>query len=532
MPTDFDLRTIACPSCKAPLEISGSQRTVKCKYCGSVVEVPASLTSAPPITVKTPTYLPEMQSTRKQGPGLGLVVWLGVLVLAAGFGVWALQSGTVTLPSSVILIPGPAGLVPESGNPLPSVVVFTYDTETEDYALALLGGTKIKQLWRAAPFQESNSTAPVISSSSHVYTVDKAQLLAINVTDGSVDWDATLADEISAGCDGCLRLLNGHIVALTADGTLQGRDAQTGTTAWRFRLHDVSYHLLVIGGQPAVIDSDDEGNAALAVFDAADGTQIQSVSPTCGEDSSWVSRITSNASMAVDDANHALYIVVGTSPQCIQRWDTTTWQMTWSAGLPEELSTGWEIYSLLSANTLYLSDNDETLVAVDTSTGDSRLLAQNTDYALLPLCEQGNVLVARAKRTRGSQHFELWGIDVTSGQQIWLYDLADHAPIDPPDEEIGIVDDGEAVWTWQLVNNKLVVLQAQTKPSQLVVDTLDVANGRSTAQTTIPLSDRFNDDSYSVPDIAARQGDYLWLIVESNIYAVNLATGSLMYVWP
>ena len=62
------------------------------------------------------------------------------------------------------------------------------------------------------------------------------------------------------------------------------------------------------------------------------------------------------------------------------------------------------------------------------------------DYELRPLAAQGDVLLVRALRTRGTRRFELWGVDVASGKKLWqtIFDK-EGGPMLGPDRAAGLL---------------------------------------------------------------------------------------------
>ena len=85
-----------CPSCGAALDVVDAP-SVKCKYCGNVVLVPAELRPRQPQVVIQQVDLssPQYVEATKAGRSLGCVIAVVVLVItigAIGFGLYASQS--------------------------------------------------------------------------------------------------------------------------------------------------------------------------------------------------------------------------------------------------------------------------------------------------------------------------------------------------------------------------------------------------------------------------------------------------------
>jgi hypothetical protein len=139
------------------------------------------------------------------------------------------------------------------------------------------------------------------------------------------------------------------------------------------------------------------------------------------------------------------------------------------------------------------------------------------DYDVMPLAEQGDVLVVRAKRTRGSDRTELWGLDSSTGERLWQHEL--QAEI-LRDVDSGIGED----WVYRLTPQGVVLLQLLEDPLQLVVQKIDVATGQVVVDTTTDADDRHWTG-------VAWTGGTAYLTIR-RLYGVDLFTGDVRPVWP
>ncbi len=145
----------------------------------------------------------------------------------------------------------------------------------------------------------------------------------------------------------------------------------------------------------------------------------------------------------------------------------------------------------------------------------------------VPLALSGDTLLIRARRTRGTERFELWGVNPVAGAQLWTLDLQGAAPVDPPNEMSGLVDDTDSGWTWKLTPAGLVLIKFQAAPNQLVVDTLNPADGTQLSELTVPLNG-VTGDFYTIPTVIGWQGTLVYLSLDSEIYALDVTTGKLL----
>ncbi len=184
---------------------------------------------------------------------------------------------------------------------------------------------------------------------------------------------------------------------------------------------------------------------------------------------------------------NSLFIVYDFYYGGIQRLDLSSGETLWTNANSADFSfTSDGFQYLLTDTTLYFSLGPE-IRATDRSTGEMMQIAPNADYDIYPLALAGDTLLVRARRTRGTEKFELWGIKAATGEPAWKLDLLGAEPIDPPDEMAGLIDNEDAGWTWKLLPAGLVVITFQGEPNQLVVETFDPATGcRASAARLCP----------------------------------------------
>ena len=109
-------------------------------------------------------------------------------------------------------------------------------------------------------------------------------------------------------------------------------------------------------------------------------------------------------------------------------------------------------------------------------------------------------------------------------------DTQGSAPIDPPNEMSGLIDDTGSGWTWRLVSTGLVVSTFQAKPNQLVLETFNPATGTSLNKQAVALKN-ISGDFYDIPSVVGWHGNIAYLNIELNIYSLDFTTGQLKVIY-
>jgi outer membrane protein assembly factor BamB len=426
----------------------------------------------------------------------------------------------------------PALILPTGGAGGPDVLVYTYDTLQDTRFLSyILGGTQSVR-WPSDPLGEDSYRAALAVDDTKVLAVVKTRVFALDRQSGSLAWEASISDEIPYSCpDDCLMVVGQRVVVLSRDGRLAGFDAQSGQTVWNTRLNSTPDQLYAVNGQLAVFDNRD-GAVVLLVIDPVDGSEQETLTPECTDPSSgFVDDPGFNSQVLVTPDQRSLVLLFGFFSSCVQRWDIASGSMAWNASLGDvAFSHAFGPTSIISGDSVYVA-GDNQLLTVGLTDGIWTVLTDDPDYELVPLGTRDGVLITRAKRTRGSTRFELWGLEMSTGRQVWQHPLPDSEPLDEPDRMSGLIDKGDSAWTAHLTAEGLVVVTAMAEPHQLTVETLDPATGTSAGATPIPLAG-ITGGFYAVPDVVAWVDDQLWLIVEGRVYAVSPAQGALEFKWP
>jgi hypothetical protein len=336
------------------------------------------------------------------------------------------------------------------------------------------------------------------------------------------------------------------LIIRSVDQMLHALDAATGETIWQVRLNDDTalssrfglVGFAVAGQQVLVIDgSEDAGHVKeLRFYDIMDGTVIRQLSLTCADPAGNLSdkAFDWQSPVLVDERNHKIYALIaglGFS-SCVQSWDITSGEPVWQIQLPEDTTLARDVqgglylnpsgpFFVLGEESLYVpvatTVSDSAIVRLDLNSGQLYPLPVVEDFATMPLGEQDRVLVVRAKRTRGSERTELWGLEKDSGERFWQHELQTNLLLN--------VDSGIGQeWAYHLTSRGLAVIQLTTGPPQLLVQRIDVPTGRVAYET----SARLDNDFWT----GATWTNHTAYLTIRNLYTVDLETGQATWEWP
>jgi outer membrane protein assembly factor BamB len=455
---------------------------------------------------------------------LAIIITLVIVLAVIGGVVFAmLQTGG---PLSKHYYPNsPVDLVPSENDISPDIAALFYDPNADTRFIGLVDGTTGKLRWQAAKLSGEGFAEAVASGPHLVYAANETNLLAYQKSDGSLAWQAQMPDKLNYGSS-TLLVTAGRVITNNADQTIQAYDAETGKLVWSKRLRGYDRALHLIGSDLVVIDyTDNDYHYGLIFLDPTNGDQKNTITPACTYND-YDFNINSEPGLVYDQAGKALFLVYGSPYGCVQRLDLANGQISWSATSKNSFNISPDGFQfLMTGSRLYFS-NENDLLEVDKSAGTMQVLLTNPDYSLLPLAMAGDKLIARARRTRGTERFELWGVEAASGSLAWRLDMQEASPIDPPNEMAGLIDDTDSGWTWRLAPSGLVIMKFQAKPNQLIMETFNPADGTSLGTQTIKLN-KVSGDFYEIPTVISWQGNIAYLSLESDIYTLDVTSGKL-----
>jgi outer membrane protein assembly factor BamB len=459
-------------------------------------------------------------------PKLGRIIGLSVTIFII---VIALVVGLVVLRTNGFArhyYPGEPDLLITSGQETGFKLAGQfYDSDADENFVGLIDTTNSKLLWKTGKLEEGSVT--LAQSGDLVYTANGANLIAYHLADGSLAWQTEMNDSLNYS-DESLLVTAGRVIADTSDQSITAYDAANGNLIWSRKLNSSDRTLRLMENSLVVLDSF-AGSYDMNLFfiDPVTGDTQQMLSPTCPMNDQEYP-INSDTELVYDKGEKALFLVY--QEGCVKRIDLVSMQETWNSIEANTFNFLYEGFTpLVSETSLYFS-NGSDLVQVAKSNGEIKVLLNNADYNLVPLAQSGDTLVVRAKRTRGTTRFELWRVNPTSGAVVWQRVMESAEPIDPPDEMAGLVDDHDWAWTWRMTAEGLLLLTFKGEPNQLVVETLNPADGTSLAAQTLSLS-RISGDFYSIPSVISWQGNVVYLDIENNLYTLDVSNSKLAVIY-
>jgi outer membrane protein assembly factor BamB len=406
-------------------------------------------------------------------------------------------------------------------------VIHFYNVKDETRVIGRVNYSDSKLAWKTEPLPGDGYVDAIVADGERLYVASEMDLFAFNAADGSVFWKIALPDKLDSG-ENNLVIQDGILVVMTMDRSIQAYDAGTGAMVWSRPLLGYSRGLRIMGGRLVILDYIGDGHDFnIFLIDPKDGSQDQVIFPVCNSDDSWEENLDDDSGIVYDSATDDLYLVFGSSFGCIQRYDLGTGRLVWEVQSEDSFDTsfyGFNYYQ--SAGTIYFA-NQSRLFTLDKQTGDLKLLFENESYEMSPLALRDGTLLILAKRTKGSQRFELWGLNSSSGERAWQMVPENSSPVDPPYAMSGLVDKDESGWTWRLTSAGLMLIKFQAEPNQLLFTTYDPANGTSLSEQVVPMKDVVGD-FYSVPVVLGWHADDVYFILDGKVYALDVTTGELM----
>ena len=425
---------------------------------------------------------------------------------------------------------GPAVMV-QVGQPLaPKLAAAFYNPDKDAYFGGLVDATTGKPVWYAASLTTGGAIQGIASGSDLIYFASKNSLLAYHASDGSLAWQTQMPDNLSYEKSNLL-VTAGRVITDNSDQSIQAYDANTGSLAWNMRLSGYDRTLRLMGGSLVVVDYIDEhNNYGLIFVDPVTGIKQRTITPACTYNN-YTSDIDPDAGFLYDPTANALFLVYDSSYGCIQRIDLASGLTTWETDTQGSFNFSPYGFNPLMTDSTFYFDVSNLLIAVDKSSGKIQTVLDQPDYDMVPLTMAGDKLIVRARRTRGTERYELWGVDPASGKQAWQMTLPGSSPIDPPDEMSGLIDDTDAGFTWKLASTgNLVIMTFKGQPNQLELETFNPATGTSLGKKAIALS-HISGDFYDIPAVIIWQADLGYFALDSGFYSLDVVNGTLKFLY-
>jgi ribosomal protein L7/L12 len=494
----------------------------------AIEQIQAGQTLQPEAGFETQPLPSREVSTVKTGKWLGAVITVAILLFVGGILAFVLLQPGGPLVSHYY----PADknvFLPASPSTVPDIAVWFYDSKADNRFIGLVNPDTGKLLWKGEPLAGDGYVDGLAAGPDLIYAASGTDLQAYRRSNGSLAWQALMTDKLNYS-DFALLVTAVRVITNNADQSIQAYNANNGSPAWSLRLNGYDRSLRLINNSLAVIDYiDSDYHYGLIFLDLLTGNRLNAIIPVCTYND-YDMTMDLDSGLVYDRTAGALFIVYDSPYSCIQRINLATGKADWTNANSDSFNFSPDGFQYLQSDTsLYFSSGNE-LQVVNKATGEMQSWSPNPDYEVLPLAVTGDTLIARARRTRGTEKFELWGLDIASGNLAWQVDMQGAKPIEPPDEMAGLVDKTDWGWTWKLTPAGLSVITFQGDPNQILLQTYKVADGTNVDSQTLPLKN-VTGTFYGIPALIGWQGNIAYMSLESNIYSLDLNTGKLKQVY-
>jgi outer membrane protein assembly factor BamB len=541
--------TFTCPTCGAPLDIEIEdldEPVLHCQYCNATIDNPkyqppqpvTSPPPSPPDRAKPRTYHRPSRSSSCAEPAGKFILLLAMLVFGGGtllaLALASRAKGPILPAIFPLQIRGRGAQMLHAVSGAPQLIAETYNVNKGSYAISRLDMASHEARWSALSQKDYLYLDALLTGDTNVYLVVKNRLIALQISDGRQAWEASLPGELPGGCKNCVSLQQGQLIVVTNDSSLGAYDALTGHQTWEKRFDNTGNTLYPLGDAVGLSYSMD-GVAVLGIFDVSSGNERLHIAPTCQPAGGMQDEMEVYSQILADAASPSAkaYFFFGFFNACVQRWDLSSGKMDWEY-LDEDQDLGSPDSSpVLAANDRLFFSLGDQLVSLDISSGAiMQTLDETQDYGLVPLLVEGQRLIVRAKRSRGSDSYELWGYDLNSGKNLWKHPILQGTPLDPPLLGSVLIDSDEPGWTYLQAPDGLWLITFRAQPNQVDLARVDLDTGEWTEQKSLPLGLATNTDSYQGPARIASRDNLAWFTLEEDIYAIDPAGGAYAYRWP
>lgn len=548
-----------CDNCGALLPKPDEQGHRTCSYCGATYTAPASQTPQQPqvnIVLGTTTF-PDVSdfqpinpdaAKKAAGCGMSVVIFI-ILITVASVGIplyFAFKDsgsfgdlfGGLTGTSAPDTTPSYAFLPAEPAGPAPYVLLTSgYDSGKGAvvHHVIKVDGKDQKAAWTSPDLGSTDQERPLLSDGTRLLLPDGRRIVALNLSDGTLAWQAPLSDEfrgwrMARDCPGCFALNGTAVSAVTSDGVLATFDTTNGQSLWTRRLVDVNARVWSVGGVLAVFDGEST-DRKLFVLDPATGAELHALSPTCvepGDTPNFSNTLSSTFQVSPVPGAAALDLAFGSSPSCVQRWDLTTGAQTANVLIGQSFSFGDD--SLLSMGTTTFAGGNQGYVLADMTTGAAVPVAGEEGWEYRPLGLAGGRVATVGKSSRGTTKYTVVFFDAATGAK------TGESPLGASQPGAGFwgasntsADEKSDFFLPAVSGDKVVIVQLRGE-TKLEVSAVDPATAVSTVLGT-------NDVKTS--DIIPNYGPAVWggtkalvRFGDDNLWTVDLTTGKITFDYP
>lgn len=548
-----------CDNCGALLPKPDADGHRTCQYCGATYTAPTPTATAPPQVniVLGSTTFPDVSdfqpinpeaAKRAAGCGMGVVIFI-ILITVASVGIplyFAFKDsssfgdlfGGITGSSAPDTTPSYAFLPAEPAGPAPYVLLTAgYDSGKGAVVHHIIkaDGKDQKAAWTSPDLSATDQERPLLTDGTRLLLPDGRRIVALNLSDGTLAWQAPLSDEfrswrVARDCPGCFALNGTAISAVSADGVLATFDTTNGQSLWTRRLVDVNARVWSVGGLLAIVDGEST-DRKLFVVDPATGAELHALSPACvepGDTPNFSNTLGSSFQLSPVPGAAAVDLAYGSSPACVQRWDLAAGAQTGGVLVDQSFTFGED--GVLSMGAVTFAGGNQGYVLADLTTGAAVPVAAEENWEYRPLGLAGGRVATIGKSSRGTTKYAVVFFDAATGAK------TGESPLGTSQPAAGFwgasntsADEKSDFFLPGIAGDKVVILQLKGETS-FQVSSVDPATAVSTVLGT---------NEVKTSDIIPNYGPAVWgagkalvRFGDDNLWTVDLTTGKISFDFP
>jgi hypothetical protein len=165
-------------------------------------------------------------------------------------------------------------------------------------------------------------------------------------------------------------------------------------------------------------------------------------------------------------------------------------------------------------------DLDGVIMAIDRKGGEVFRLLAEPDHELAPLGATQEMLAVHARRTRGSERNEIWGVEVESGATLWKREL-------DVEKRYQVDTYSSPLWDAFLSPHGLVLLQVFPEDGRIQIQRLDIENGEILAESEIKIG----GNTFFIRE-AIWTNAAAYFAIDGDLYALDYESATLDKDWP
>lgn len=471
---------IACPSCGGTLDPSRRRpgSPLVCPYCGTSVEPVTGPGTSSSHAPSPRTGVSPVDRSRR----LRAVVLAAVLLLVGGLALSLRRSPGSTDSSNAVSIPTSrdrlidgaaylAGAVEEADG---TYDLFIFGRDGDAYRLYRIADDPRQIRWTTEPLGTSVNWRRLVTGAGQVFVTSDTRLTAVSLDDGTTSWTTSLVAEVPLVCATCLHVVDGRLVVLQKNGSLQAFDAATGALVWDRRLAGMPRELPLVGGRLAVRD---DRAGVVELLDPRTGDVLHRLDASYRSGDHAIP-----ATLRASDK--VVYAPDGTRLYALLHQGRTLFLQTWDLETGRRLDhrevgmfrVDQDARHVLADGTLYVGV-DTTLVALDLATAAATPLVADRDHRLLPLAVDDDRILLFAAPTWEPRRWMIWAVDRTTGARLWQY---------VPGATTLRTLYGHGDWDVYRAPDRLAIIQyLEDQDDQVLFETIDPRTGVSQVRTTV-----------------------------------------------